>query len=46
MSNKFYGVLILQYAIRKYHLYKKDTSFFNAIKFMFSFTFPKSNSII
>lgn len=40
MTRKFYGILILQYAIRKYCLYKNDTTFFNAIKFMFSCTFP------
>ena len=28
MTSKFYGILILQYAIRKYPLYRKDISFF------------------
>lgn len=34
LSNKFYILLILQYAIRKINLYKKDCSFSNAIKYM------------
>lgn len=35
MSSKFYSVLIIQFAIRKYNLYKTDSSLINAIKKMF-----------
>lgn len=34
MSSKYYKFLIIQYAVRKYNLYKKDITFFKAIKAM------------
>ncbi len=34
MDKNLYKILILQFAIRKYKLYKKDISFFEAIKYM------------
>ncbi|MCR4656443.1 MAG: glycosyltransferase family 2 protein [Lachnospiraceae bacterium] len=35
MTKTFYPVLILQYAVRKRKLYKDETSFVNAVKYMF-----------
>lgn len=34
LASKFYLLLIVQYAIRKYFLYRKDISFFKALKCM------------
>ena len=34
LTSKFYLFLIVQYAIRKYFLYRKDISFFRALKCM------------
>lgn len=34
MTSKHYKFLIIQYAIRKYNLYKEDITFFKAIKAM------------
>ena len=34
LSNKFYQFLILQFAIRKYHLYRKNLNIMQAIKLM------------
>ena len=34
LSKKYSFFLILQFAIRKYGLYKNETSFFNALKYM------------
>ena len=34
LSSKFYIVLCLQYAIRKYFLYRKNIGFFKALKYM------------
>ena len=34
LSNKFYKLLILQFAIRKYHLYRKNISLLKAIELM------------
>ena len=34
LTSKYYMFLIIQYAIRKYHLYYKETTFLNAIKAM------------
>lgn len=34
LSNKYYKFLILQFAIRKYPLYRKNVSFIKAIKLM------------
>ncbi len=34
LSNKFYKLFILQFAIRKYHLYRKNMNMFKAIKLM------------
>ena len=40
LSNKFYKFLILQFTIRKYHLYRKNIGLFKAIKLML----PKNNN--
>lgn len=34
LSNKFYKLLIWQFAIRKYHLYRKNLGMFQAVKLM------------
>lgn len=34
MTNRYYKILILQFALRKYKLYKNDVSMINAYKFM------------
>jgi len=36
LSDKFYSIFILQYAFRKYKLYKSNVTFFEAIKLMFN----------
>lgn len=35
MSERFSWFLVSQFALRKYHIYKKENSFFNSIKLMF-----------
>ena len=34
MNKKIYILLVLQFAIRKYNLYKKEMNFINALRYM------------